>query len=234
MQTTVPSQLVGGQYNVTVTVNGRTSAPATFTVLPFITSVTPESVRIGDQVFITGIGFSTNLAENVVTLNGRTVPLNPASTVSTLVVTAAPGITGTSLDVVVTVRGAPSNTVSVELNPAPVILTQVIGSQTYQAVSGRFERRDLIVVDVSGADPNGDVVRASFVIRDGEGQTLGTFGDVDVRSQLQNQPQFVLRVPFENANHFTAAVSVVVRLEDAAGNTSNSVVGTIVNPDIRQ
>jgi hypothetical protein len=234
IQARVPNQLVGGQYNVTVAVNGRTSAPVTFTVTPFITSVTPESVRIGDQLFITGLGFSPNLAENVVTLNGRTVPLDAGSTVSTLVVTAAPGISGTSLAVVVTVRGAPSNTVSVELNPAPVILTQVIGGRTYQGVSGRFERRDLIVVDVSGADPNGDVVLASFVIRDGEGQVLGTFNNVDVRSQLANQSQFVFRVPFENANHFTAAISVLVRLEDAAGNTSNSVTGVIVNPDIRQ
>jgi hypothetical protein len=233
LQSTVPANLIAGPYTVTVTVNGRTSSGVNFNVVPFITSATPASVRIGEQILVSGTGFSPTLSENVVTLNGNAVPLEPNSTAGTLIVTAAPGLTGTTLDIVVTTRGVASNTVTIELNPAPVIIGQVINGQFHQAVTGIFQRRDLIVVTVSGADPNGDVVSASFRITDGEGQVLGTFSDVDVRSTLANQAQFVFSVPFENANHFTAASSVAVQLRDAAGNTSNSVIGIIVNPDIR-
>jgi hypothetical protein len=225
---------VAGSYTVTVTVNGRTSSPFNFTVLPAITSATPDNVRIGQQITITGTGFATNPGENAVTLNGRTVPVLPGSTATTLLVTAVPGLTGTTLDIVVTTRGVASAPFRITLNPAPVIISQTLGGVTYAAVSGIFETRERIVITVSGADPNGDVVSASFVIRDGEGQTLGSFTDVNLGGTVSNQAQFVFKLPFENANHFTAAMSVTVRLKDAAGNTSESVTGTIVNPDIRQ
>ncbi len=234
METVVPVSLVAGTYTVKVTVNGRTSSAVNFTVLPAITSVTPASVRIGEVITITGTGFSTNMAENTVTLNGRSVPVQPGPTPGTLLVTAFPGLTGTTLDIVVTTRGVSSEPFQIEINPSPVILDQTIGSTFYPAVSAIFETRSRIMVTVSGADPNGDVTAASFVIRDGAGQLLGSFTDIDVRGILANQPQFVFRVPFENANHFTAASFVTVHLKDGAGNTSNSVVAPIVMPDVRQ
>jgi hypothetical protein len=230
----VPASLVGGAYTVTVTVNGRTSNSVGFMVLPAITSATPASVRIGETVTITGTGFSSNMAENAVSLNGTNVPILTGSNSGTLLVTAFPGLTGTTLDIVVTTRGAASAPFQIELNPSPVILDQTIGSTFYQAVSAIFESRTVLAVTVSGADPNGDVSSASFVIRDGAGQLLGSFTDLSVAGVVGNQPQFVFRMPFNNANHFTAASTVTVQLKDAAGNTSNSVLAPIVNPDVRQ
>lgn len=234
MQSVVPAGLVAGPYTVRVTVNGRTSSAVNFTVLPAITSATPASVRIGEQITITGTGFSTNMSDNSVTLNGRSVAVQPGSTPGTLLVTAFPGLTGTTLDIVVTTRGAASAPFQIAINPSPVIIDQTIGSTFYPAVSAIFETRTRIVVTISGADPNGDVSAASFVIRDGAGQLLGTFTDITLGGILNNQPQFVFRVPFENANHFTAASFVTVQLKDAAGNTSNSVIAPIVMPDVRQ
>jgi hypothetical protein len=233
LTTTVPAQLVAGAHSVTVTVNGRTSAPIAFAVTPFITSATPAEVRIGGEIRISGTGFSPVLSENVVTLNGRTVALAPGSTAGTLIVIAFPGLTGASLDIVVTTRGVASNTVRIAISPAPVIIGQTIGGVVFESATAVFTRRDLITVTVSGADPNGDVASLVLILRDGEGQVLGFFDAIDVRSILTNQSQFVFSVPIENANHFTAAHTATLQLKDAAGNASDLVTIDVVNPDIR-
>jgi hypothetical protein len=141
-----------------------------------------------------------------------------------LLVTVAPGTSGASLAVVVTTRGIASNTVTVAINPSPVILTQtfIVGGQpkTFPGVTAIFERRDNLVITVSGADPNGDVVACTITIRDGEGQVLGNLS-VDVTSILANQIQFVFRAPLSESNHFTAAMKAIVQLKDAAKNVSN-------------
>jgi hypothetical protein len=181
-------------------------------------------VSIGGQLSISGTGFSPVLSENVVTLNGNPVSLDSGSSPAILLVTVKPGVSGTSLAVVVTTRGIASNTVTVTINPSPVILTQtfIVSGQpkTFPGVTAIFERRDNLVVTVSGTDPNGDVVTCTITIRDGEGQVLGNLS-VDVTSILANQIQFVFRAPLSESNHFTAAMKAIVQLKDAAGNASN-------------
>jgi hypothetical protein len=219
----VPVQLVAGPHNVTVTVGGQRSMPLTFTVEPLLTGVSPATAVILQQLQISGTGFSPTLSENVVTLNGQAVPALPASSASTLVVLVPLGTTGTGLDVVVTTRGIASNTLRVPLSQVPGILT----------VSGIFTNRETLTINIAGFDPTGDVSSAAIVIRDGEGQVLGNFPSVSVSSVAANQASFNLAVPFNNANHFTAAMTVTVQLRDTAGNTSNAVTGRITNPDIR-
>src|SRR5215831_5697228 len=51
---TVPSGVPAGATNVVVTVNGAASNPATFTVLPSITSLSPSSGVVGTSVTVTG------------------------------------------------------------------------------------------------------------------------------------------------------------------------------------
>jgi hypothetical protein len=234
LQSVVPASLVAGPYTVSVTVNGRTSNSVPFTVLPAITSATPATVRIGETIRISGTGFSSNMGENTVSLNGTVVPILSGSSSSTLLVTAFPGLSGTTLDIVVTTRGAVSAPFRIAISQVPVILEQTIGTTVYPAVYAIFETRTLIAVTVSGADPNGDVVSASFIIRDGANQVLGSFSNVNVSGILGGQVRFVFRTPFENANHFTAASTVTVQLKDSMGNVSDSVVGAIINPDVRQ
>jgi len=197
--------------------------PLTFTVTPLITGASPATAVILQQLQISGTGFSPTLSDNVVTLNGQTVPVLPSSSASTLVVLVPLGSSGTGLDVVVTTRGIASNTLRVPLSQAPGILT----------VSGLFTNRETLVITIAGFDATGDVSSASMVIQDGEGQVLGNFPSVSLSSPAANQASFNLAVPFTNANHFTAAMTVAVQLRDGAGNTSNVVTGRITNPDIR-
>jgi hypothetical protein len=176
------------------------------------------------QLQISGTGFSPTLSNNVVTLNGQAVPLLPASTASTLVVLVPLGTTGTGIDVVVTTRNIASNTFRVALSQVPGLLR----------VSGIFETRERLVITIEGFDATGDVASALMIIRDGEQQVLGFFDNISVSGVAGTPGQFALTVPFENANHFTAAMTVTVQLRDAAGNTSPLVTGRIINPDIRE
>jgi hypothetical protein len=223
---TVPVAFVAGVYTVSLTVNNVAATnTVTFTVLPQITAVTPVPAVIGSQVRIVGTGFSATLADNVVTLNGRVVPLDSGSTAAALLVTVPRGTSGANLAVQVTTRSIPSNVFTIALSQVPVVFADCL--------SGTFERRDRIVITVCGADATGDVTTAILTLRDGEGQTLGSFDNIDVRSLLAGKFDFEFKVPFDNANHFTAAMSVTAQLKDAAGNTSNAVTGKITNPDIR-
>jgi IPT/TIG domain len=189
-------------------------------VTPLITAVTPATAVILQQLQISGTGFSPTLSDNVVTLNGRAVPLEAGSSASTLVVTVPLGTSGAGIDVVVTTRGIASNTFRVALSQVPGILT----------VSGIFETRERLVIRITGFDATGDLASAAIVIRDGEQQVLGFFPTVSLQP---GQTEFNLSVPFVNANHFTAAMTATVQVRDAAGNVSPLVTGRIVNPDIR-
>jgi IPT/TIG domain len=221
LEGTVPAQLVAGPHTVRVTVTGgQPSMPLNFTVTPQITAVTPATAVILQRLEISGTGFSPTLSDNVVTLNGRAVALLPASSASTLVVIVPLGTSGAGIDVVVTTRGIASNTFRVALSQIPGI----------QTVSGIFETRERLVIRITGFHAGGNLASAAIVIRDGEQQVLGFFPSVTLPS---GQTEFNLSVPFDNANHFTAAMTVTVQLRDAAGNTSNLVTGPIVNPDIR-
>jgi hypothetical protein len=218
--------VTAGEYTVTLSVSGvAATGSLTFTVEPLITAVTPSPAIIGSLLRITGTGFSATMADNAVTLNGRSVTLDSSSTAATLVVTVPRGTSGANLQVQVTTRGVPSNIFTVPLSQVPVAFAE--------CVRGIFERRDRLVITVCGSDATGDVVSVALTIRDGEGQVLGDFPAIDVRSLLAGRFDFEFSVPFDQANHFTAAITVTVQLKDAAGNTSNSVTGKITNPDIR-
>jgi hypothetical protein len=219
---TVPVQLVAGRYGVSTAVRGASSNAVAFTVVPVI-AATPAVVTSGSQIRITGTGLSGILAENAVTLNGKPVSLDAGSSQTALLATVPAGTQGTSVAVVVTVRGVASNTVTLSLSQSPVIT----------AVNAIFQTRQTILLTVTGTDPNGDVKSLAVAFKDGEGQDLGTFEAIDVQGQAANQTAFTLMVPFATANHFTAANTVTVQLTDAAGNKSAAATGRVVNPDIR-
>ena len=69
----------------------------------------------------------------------------------------------------------------------------------------------------------------SIVIRDGEQQVLAFF-PVRQLERTRSQTEFTVTVPFTNANHFTAAMTVTVQIRDAAGNVSPVVTGRITIP----
>jgi hypothetical protein len=218
----IPVSMVGGNYSVRVLVRGVASNTVAFMTLPAI-SVSPSTVAIGGQLRISGTGFSTSLAENLVTISGRIFSLDPGSSVSALLVTIPPGTTGTSLEVMVTVRGAASNRQTVALSPNPIIFSA-------KAV---FQTRETILITVYGADANGDIKSLALTVKDGAGQVLGDFPAISLQSALSNQPVFIFSIPLSQANHFTAASTVALQLTDLAGNTSAVFTTAIVNPDIR-
>jgi hypothetical protein len=114
----VPAGLPAGNVNVSITVNGGTSNPASFTVIPSITAVSANSGAIGTPVTISGTSFGAQ-GTNTVTFNG--VASGPTTWSDTSI--TAPVPTGaTSGPIVVTVNGIASNGVSFTVaSPAPTI-----------------------------------------------------------------------------------------------------------------
>ncbi|UCJ05716.1 IPT/TIG domain-containing protein [Chitinophaga pendula] len=74
-----PPQLKTGV--LAVTINGQQITGPTFTVVPppVIVAVTPLSGPAGTRMTIDGLNFSTNITENVVTLNNKPIPVKTAS-----------------------------------------------------------------------------------------------------------------------------------------------------------
>ena len=111
---TVPSGVTTG--TVTLTVRGKTAAPSsqtintTFTVTPpaNISAMSPITGRVGDAVVLTGTGFSTALADNVVLFNGT------AATVT--------GVTATTLTVIVP-SGATTGLVTLKVKGTDATVT---------------------------------------------------------------------------------------------------------------
>jgi len=113
---TVPSGATSG--NVVVTVGGVASNGASFTVIPSITSLQPNSGAIGSIVAIDGEGFGATQGSSTVTVSGKTPTVN--SWADKKIVFVIPSGTTTG-NVVVTVGGRASNAVTFTVVPAPNI-----------------------------------------------------------------------------------------------------------------
>ena len=105
----VPDSLAAGETQVSVTVEGRTSNLATFTVLaPEISSISPGVGPIGTIVTITGTNFSGDPGGNTVTFADIEARIESASTTQIEAVVPA-GIPASGLQVRVVVNGTASN-----------------------------------------------------------------------------------------------------------------------------
>ena len=77
IQATVPEGAESGP--IEVTVGNMNAAGPHFTVeakAPGISTIEPDSGRVGTEVLITGMNFSTNRSKNVITFNGTLAPVN--------------------------------------------------------------------------------------------------------------------------------------------------------------
>ncbi len=94
---TVPAG--AGTGNMKVTVNGQTTMGPVFKEQSLgIMKLAPDNGLEGTEVIITGVGFSTNLTDNQVTINGAPVTVKSAAA-TTLTVTLPAGFTTGTLDV---------------------------------------------------------------------------------------------------------------------------------------
>ncbi|MGB8128542.1 MAG: IPT/TIG domain-containing protein [Candidatus Angelobacter sp.] len=110
----VPSNGTGGANNAVVTVNGVSSTPVGFTVIPQITSVVPGSGVGGSSVTISGSNFGLSQGTSAVAFNGISAT---ATSWSVNTITAMVPLQATSGNIVVTVGGQPSNGIPFTLIP---------------------------------------------------------------------------------------------------------------------
>ena len=104
----VPSKATTG--SVIVTVSGDASNGVSFTVTPHITSLSPTSGRVGNEVTISGTTFGSSQGSSTVTFNRATATCSSWTTTS-LSCTVPTTTTG---NVVVTVSGQTSNGVDLQ------------------------------------------------------------------------------------------------------------------------
>jgi len=112
----VPSGATTG--NVVVTVSGAASNGKSFTVTPYILSLSPTSGIVGTSVTITGTTFGSTQGSSTVKFNGKTA--TPTSWNSTTIVAPVPS-GATTGNVVVTVSSHASNGVSFTVYVTPSI-----------------------------------------------------------------------------------------------------------------
>jgi hypothetical protein len=112
----VPSAATTG--NVVVKVSGSASNGVKFTVVPNISSASPNSGAVGASITITGSGFGTTQSTSTVTFNGTSATATSWSATSIAASVPSGATTG---NVVVTVSGVGSNGVSFTVVPAPSI-----------------------------------------------------------------------------------------------------------------
>ncbi len=111
----VPLQATSG--NIVVTVGGQPSNGVPFTVIPQISGLTPGSGPVGTLVTIVGSGFGTSQGTSTVTFSGTTA--SPTVwTVNSITVTVPNGVAAGGNNVVVTVSGNASNSVTFTAVPA--------------------------------------------------------------------------------------------------------------------
>jgi len=179
---TLPVSLdAGPQADVTVTLNGRTSLPLTFTVTPWIASITPVRTALGvpnSQLVLSGSGFTATPQAVRFELATPPPPASPPVPVLVTVNTFAPGGTDSlatvtlpsslvngTYNVRLVLAGAPgsaSNTRPLEVIP---LITPPIGLAVVP--SGLKQVHQLTI---NGARLNGDDVR---VLVDGAGHHIG-------------------------------------------------------------
>lgn len=109
-----------------------TGSPASFTataVALTIATVAPDTIVEGAAATITGTGFSTTPANNIVTIGGATATVTTASTTSLTVTVPSYNCQPTrAVNVTVSTGGATSNTVSHPVRPAS-LLALAVGEQ---------------------------------------------------------------------------------------------------------
>jgi hypothetical protein len=103
---TVPAGLAAGAVTVTVTTSGG-SGTNTFTVIPGITSLSPNPVTPGSPATITGTSFGATRGSSSVTFSGMAASVVSTWTDTSIVATVPSGTAAGSL--VVTVNNAASN-----------------------------------------------------------------------------------------------------------------------------
>ena len=141
---TVPTGATSG--NVTVTVNGKTSAGIHFDVAATLTVISydPASGNVGTPVVITGSGFDSNPSVNVVKFNGVAAQVTEA-TATTLKVTVPNGATTGTITVGVggDFAEGPVFTVTPLSTLTVTVSTVPLGSATLNLPRG-------LAIDVSG------------------------------------------------------------------------------------
>lgn len=105
--TTVPTSATTGP--VVVAVGGYASNGVTFTVIPTINSLSPNSGGVGTSVTISGSGFGSTQGTSIVTFNGVVTTISSWSSSSIVTTVPAAATTG---PVVVTVGAIASNSVA--------------------------------------------------------------------------------------------------------------------------
>lgn len=109
-------------YNLTSAGEGDVAIQRVFQSVifaPTVSGFTPANARVGEQVVITGSGFSSVAAENTVSFNG-TVATVTTSTLNSITVTVPSGATTGPLSVTVNGQTGMSNS-NFTLTPTPVI-----------------------------------------------------------------------------------------------------------------
>jgi hypothetical protein len=109
LKVTVPADAVTGRIEV-ITNNMSAISPADFVIPPVVTDFSPESGVAGSEITITGKGFSSTAANNIVTFSGVTATVTAASATSLTVQVPTAGYTGT---------------ISVQIGSASVTTTEV-------------------------------------------------------------------------------------------------------------
>ena len=119
---------VSGANNVTVTVNGQVSTETrTFNITPVLTSLSANNGVPGTSITLTGTGFSSTLASNVVNFGptaGTVTAVNGARTQLTVTI---PNVAGTQ-NVNITVAGQTSGNQSFESRPGITTVSPTSGS----------------------------------------------------------------------------------------------------------
>jgi RHS repeat-associated protein len=116
IKATVPSTATTG--NVVVTVGGVASNGKSFTVVPYISSLTPNAAAVGASVTIAGTTFGPTQGSSTVKFNGTSAAVTNWSATSVSVTVPSGATTG---NVVVTVSSHASNGVSFTVLATPSI-----------------------------------------------------------------------------------------------------------------
>ncbi len=121
----VPAGATSG--NITVTVNNvQAISPTTFTVGPYITSLSPQDGVIGAQVNIGGLNFGSSCSAGQCAVSFNGVPAAVVWRTSTSITTAVPAGAATGM-VIVTVDNMASNAVIFTVDPTIATVTPSSG-----------------------------------------------------------------------------------------------------------
>ncbi|HEX6893209.1 MAG TPA: IPT/TIG domain-containing protein, partial [Chryseolinea sp.] len=151
LKVTVPVEAVTGKIEV-ITNDMSAISASDFVVPPVITDFTPKSGVAGSNVTITGKGFSSTAANNIVAFNGVTATVSAAS--------------ATSLTVQVPTAGY-SGTISVKIGSASVTTTETFKYHpvitAFDPTSGPIDAEITITGSGFNSDPESNLVKIGNV-----------------------------------------------------------------------